>query len=57
MSDQDEHLKQCQECVKYKNIIDNITIIDSDVLEEIESRDPEPYLPFVNRLKELKNDK
>ena len=35
MSDQDEHLKQCQECVEYKNIIDNITIIDSDVLEEI----------------------
>lgn len=57
MSDQDEHLKQCQECVKYKNIIDSITIIDSDVLEEIESRDPEPYLPFVNRLKEFKGIK
>ncbi len=56
MSDHDEHVKQCQECVKYKNIIDSITIIDSDVLEEIESRDPEPYWPFVNRLKEFKND-
>ena len=57
MSDQDEHLKQCQECVKYKNIIDNITIVDSDVLAEIESRDPEPYLPFINRLKEFKRIK
>ena len=56
---QDEHLKQCQECAKYENIIDNITIIDSDVLEEIESRDrdPEPYMPFVNRLKEFKGIK
>lgn len=56
MSDQHEHLSQCQECAEYKAIIDNLTVIDGDVLEEIESRDPEPYLPFVNRLKELMAD-
>lgn len=55
MSEQDEHLSQCQECIKDKTIIDNVIIVDGDVLEEIESRDPEPYLPFVNRLKELKD--
>ena len=56
MSDQHEHLSQCQECAEYKNIIDNVTIVDGDVLDEILSRDPEPYWPFVNRLKELMSD-
>lgn len=57
MNKQDEYSKQCQECIKDKTIIDNVIIVDGVILDEIESRDPEPYLPFVNRLKELKIDK
>lgn len=53
MTEHDEHIKQCQECSRNKAIADSVFVIDSDLLEELESREPRPYAPFVERLKSL----
>lgn len=53
MTEHDEHIKQCQECSRNKAIADSVTVIDSDILDELESREPRPYTPFVERLKSL----
>lgn len=53
MDEHDEHIRQCQECSRNKAIADSVTVVDSDILDEVESRDPKPYAPFVERLKSL----
>lgn len=53
MDEHDEHIRQCQECSRNKAIADSIFVVDSDILDEVESRDPKPYAPFVERLKSL----
>lgn len=56
MTEHDEHIKQCQECSRNKAIADSVFVIDSDLLEELESREPRPYAPFVERLKRLETN-
>lgn len=53
MDEHDEHIRQCQECSRNKAIADSVFVVDSDILDEVESRDPKPYAPFVERLKSL----
>lgn len=53
MDEHDAHIRQCQECSRNKAIADSVTMVDSDLLEELESRERRPYAPFVERLKSL----
>ena len=56
MDEHDEHIRQCQECSRNKAIADSVFVVDSDILDEVESRDPKPYTPFVERLKRLETN-
>ncbi len=56
MDEHDEHIRKCQECSRNKAIADSVFVVDSDILDEVEYRDPKPYAPFVERLKRLETN-